>query len=99
MGDLTPAQIQAVAALLGGATQFRAAEAAGVCERTIRNWQAQTEFRDALRAGRRALLEQSMHLLHQAAHRAIRTLCEVMDDQNARPYERASAARSILGSS
>lgn len=40
----TPARSTAAAALAAGMTQVRAAEEAGVTDRTLRNWLAHTEF-------------------------------------------------------
>src|SRR5688572_15100461 len=92
-GELTVAQFQAVAALLGGATQAYAAKVANVTDRTVRNWQRLPEFREALRAGQQALADETLALLHAGAREAIAALQRVFKDREEPAAARVRAAK------
>lgn len=84
----------ALEALLSGARQAAAAQAAGVCVRTLQRWLQDQVFVSALHQARSAAwLESSTRLQARACH-AVDTLDEVMDCD--RPHARVMAARTLL---
>lgn len=64
----------AITALLTCATIGKAAEVAGVSERTLRSWLQQPEFRAAYRTARRQVVEAAVAHLQRASGAAVRTL-------------------------
>jgi hypothetical protein len=72
---LSRKQEQAIAALLAKPTLRKAAEAAGVSERTLRAWvKEQPAFLRAWRDARRRVVEHAVGQLQRAAGRAVRAL-------------------------
>jgi hypothetical protein len=65
---------KAIAALLATGTIGQAAQQAGVCEKTLRNWLAQADFAAAFRAARRQVVEQALGILQQASIQAVAAL-------------------------
>lgn len=74
LDELTGKQTQAIAALVGGATQKQAAATAGVSENTVARWLQDETFKAAYRAGKRAALEAGIGALQGAFTDAVETL-------------------------
>ena len=96
LSNLRPRQIRAVHALLEEATIARAAERAGVNEKTVRRWLADAAFRRALDHVRREVFAGALARLQSGAGRAVDALLGVLGDPHSRPSDRLSAARSLL---
>jgi hypothetical protein len=71
---LSRKQEQAIAALLTAATVEAAATAAGVGERTLRNWMRQPAFSRAYQDARRLVVETALTRLQQVTGDAVETL-------------------------
>ena len=93
---LTRRQEVAVAALLATPTIGTAAEAAKVSESTLRRWLQRPDFAEAYQAARRQALAQTIGRLAQDSARAVGVLAEVMDNREAPPAVRASAAKALI---
>lgn len=93
---LTPKQRRAVAALLQGANQTQAAEAAGVNRNTIGRWLESAAFRAELSAGQDAMMEEAARRIVAGVGDALDTLADTMADTTATPAARVAAARVIL---
>ena len=96
MAALTPKQQRAIEALLKNPTTRAAAQAAGVSETTIFRWLADPAFSKAHREARGRILESTLLALQSASSDAVQTLRAVMNDHDALPAARVSAARSVL---
>jgi len=84
----------AIAALLSAGTHAQAAEQAGIAERTLRNWLAETEFAQAYRQARQQLVEHAVGLMQKASVSAVLTLLKNLSC--GRPAVEVSAANSLL---
>ena len=93
---LTAPQAKALAALLQEPTVLRAAEVAGVGERTLRRWLTEPPFRDAVFRARREAFGQAIWLTQRYAAVAVATLVKIMNDANAPPPSRVSASATML---
>lgn len=91
---LTRKQEQAIAALLSCSTQAKAAEKAGISERTLRNWLAQDAFQDAFRQARRRVVDLSIGRLQRATGKAVSTLVRLLVSEH--HPTRARSAIAIL---
>jgi hypothetical protein len=85
---------KAIAALLASGTIEKAAQQAGVCEKTLRNWMAQADFAAAYRAARQQIVEQAVGILQQASIQAVAAL--VRNLNCGRHAVEVSAANSLL---
>jgi hypothetical protein len=92
--NLTAAQLHALGVLLTGGTAEEAAAAAQVTLRTLRRWQAQAEFSDALREFARAGFRDARSQLLAAQAEAVQVLRQAL--RTGSPAERIRAARTIL---
>ena len=96
LDDLTARQEKAIVALLREPTVTAAAAAVGLGERTIFTWLQDPLFVAAYRAARREAVSQAIAQLQGASQRAVRVLCQVMDDPKANQRTRILAANSVL---
>ena len=94
--ELTNGQRRAIEALMLTNTMTEAAKRAKVTERSIYNWMKQDRFQTVLRQARRDALAQTTTHLQQMTARAVRTLGDVLEDENASSASRVSAARLTL---
>ncbi|HEU4752516.1 MAG TPA: helix-turn-helix domain-containing protein, partial [Armatimonadota bacterium] len=93
--QLAPEQLQAVEALLQGATQAEAARACGAGERTLRRWLRDPAFRVALQQARCDLWTETTSRLQQAATEAVEALLSALRQEQS-VYARVLAARTVL---
>jgi hypothetical protein len=92
--DLTAAQHRAVSVLLATGSAVKAAEAAGISERTLRRWRHDDQFLEALRdAGRRNAGEAMSHLLG-AQLEAVEALRQAI--RSGSPAVKVRAGRALL---
>src|SRR5215203_1134602 len=94
--ELSPQQEGAITALLSDPGLTGAAKAAGVGKATLWRWMQQPAFRDAYRRARREAVEHARARLQQASGEAVEALRDVMNDEDAPPASRVSAARTVL---
>src|SRR5262245_59396765 len=95
-GDtLNPRQERAIEALLTSATQKKAAEKAGIGERTLKRWLAEPAFAAAYRQARREVVEHAVGILQQLAGRAVATLGGLMGAEHGEGV-RCRAAAIVL---
>lgn len=91
---LNPAQERALAVLLAGEGTVKAAEAAGVSERTVRRWVAADDFSTVYRERARALAAQASSALLASTSRAVEALTEALSTGS--PATRVRAATALL---
>lgn len=92
---LTPPQHKAIAALLTEPTVRKAAEVAGVKERTVYNWLKQSAFQAEYRVARSAAVQQAIARLQQFSGSAAATLVSLMASGNPAPIRLAAASKVI----
>ena len=95
-GGLNDRQQRGLQALLAEPTITRAAEAAGIGERTLRRWLAEPAFRAAVNAARRESFGQAIGLTQKYAPVAVATLVKVMQEASGGPSAKVSAAATML---
>lgn len=93
---LSSKQIKALQALLTHPTIKEAAKAAGVHERTVREYLKQDEFKTAYASECKQLLDGATRQAQQALSPAINALREIALDTEESAQARVSAARSLL---
>ena len=93
---LTGRQQRGLEALLAEPTITRAAEVAGIGERTLRRWLTELPFRAAVNAARRESFGQAIGLTQKFAPVAVATLVKVMQDASGGPSAKVSAAATML---
>ena len=81
--ELTGAQLNALAALLGGASITDAATAAGVQRQTVHEWLRQAQFVIVLNTGRAELWELQQNALRALGDKANAVLDTAMDSDDA----------------
>ncbi len=89
-------QEQAVLVLLETPTIAAAANKIGVNESTLRRWRADPEFQQAMEEARRDAFGDALCRLQAGAGKAVDALLAVVDDDQAKPSARISAARALL---
>lgn len=94
--QLTTTQYKALSALMAGASVTDAAQQAGVSERTLYRYLADSTFDAAYRAARRRAVGQATTKLQQIAGEAVEMLRAVMTDTEASDRARVAAASKIL---
>jgi hypothetical protein len=94
--NLTAQQARTIEALLTEPTQEKAAVKAKVSRATITRWMSGPTFKQAYSEARSQLIETVMTALHSASVTAVTTLTDVMDDKEAQPSARVSAAKTVL---
>lgn len=97
LDGLTPAQANAVIALLNEPSISRAAKAAGVGERTIHSWLDRDDaFIAAYRKARRQTFGTAIALTARFAPMAVNVLAKIMVDVQAPYASRVAAASNLL---
>lgn len=87
---------KAIMALLTEPTVRQAAEKAGIGQATLFRWMQDPEFDEQYRTAKGLAFTQAINRLQQSTGKAVDTLNEVMDDGDAPPASRVSAAKTIL---
>ena len=93
---MTPKMERALAALLLHPTQKAAAEAAGISDRTLRNYLATPEFQQAYQSAIADLISQATKQAQKNLSPAISVLREILEDKEQAAATRISACRSTL---
>src|SRR5512134_198746 len=93
---LSAPQERAIIALLNEPTIQKAAEAAGVGERTLHRWLDDPAFSKVYRRTRREAFSHAIALTNRYAPHAVNTLVKVMSDTAASHNARVSAATALL---
>lgn len=94
---MRPKQALALDALLAGASQTEAAQAAGISPRTLRAWlHDDPDFSRAYTLGCTELAKRAGRRAQAAAGKALDTLVEVAENADNPPAARVSAARALL---
>ena len=93
---LTKRQEKALEALLNEPTVARAAQLAGVGERTLHAWLRQPIFTAAYREARRTAFGHAISLTQKYAPMAVGTLVKIMGDESKPPTSRVAAATALL---
>lgn len=93
---LTPEQEGAIAGLIAQPTIAKAAEAAGVGERTVYRWLRDDKFRAAYRNARRQVFSQAIALCQRYTPVAVQVLAKVMTDPAANNAAKVAAASAVL---
>lgn len=87
---------KAIVALLTEPTVKQAAEKAGIGVATLFRWMNDTEFDAQYQEAKNLAFSQAINRLQQSTGKAVDTLNTVMDDADAPPASRVSAAKTIL---
>src|SRR6516165_7576021 len=74
----TRRQERAIAALLSADSIGQAAQQAGVCEKTLRNWLASADFAAAYRAARQQIVEHTVGVMQSTCMKALDCLTRNM---------------------
>lgn len=93
---LSPKQQLAIDVLLASGDRARAAQAAGVNERTLRKWMHEPAFLSALQTSQDATLDRVTADLVQAAGGAVALLVAFVYDEEVAPSLRLQASRALL---
>jgi hypothetical protein len=93
---LTPKQQRTIAALLTAPTVRKAAEEAGVPERTLYDWLKTPAFKSAYREAQRESFKHAMALCQKYLPHAVQTLLKVMADEEAPHNAKVSAATALM---
>jgi hypothetical protein len=94
--ELSGKQMTAIAALISEPTTKAAAEKAKIAEGTIHRWLNDPAFFAALKESRERVFEATLAALQGGSGKAVKTLCDVMDDATAPAAARVSAAKTVL---
>ena len=94
--NLSPAQENAILALIAQTTVAKASEACGVPERTLYNWLDDPHFERAYRKARKLAFRQAISLTQRYAPMAVQTLAKISTDQSAPHAARVSASTALL---
>ena len=95
-GNMTPAKLKAIAALLTERDAKSAAAAAGVAYRTICRWLEDDAFKTELRAASRQTIDTALLRLSDLTGEAVEVLREIMTDKDASAGTRVQAANIAL---
>ena len=93
---LTRRQEKALEALLNEPTVARAAQLAGVGERTLHSWLRQPVFAAAYRESRRTAFGHAISLTQKYSPMAVGTLVKIMGDEGKPATARVAAATALL---
>jgi len=97
VGNLSPIQVQVVAALAEGRSVTRTAAAAGIHRTTIHNWmRSSKEFRDAVNQARDHFFECVNDQLNELSTTALDTLRQLLTSPETPPSVRLHAALAVL---
>ncbi len=89
-------QEKAIMALLNEPTYGQAAKVAGVGETTLYRWLKDEDFNKDFKEARKKAFSQSITHLQQATTTAVLTLKDVMENDEAPPSSRVTAARTVI---
>jgi hypothetical protein len=92
----SPRQTRAIEALLSGCSRAEAAVAAGVTPRALRKWFNDPTFCAALTRASDQTLSDATHRLTGTFDQAVAVLTQIMNNPQARDYDRLRAAALIL---
>ncbi len=92
----TARQERAVLVLLETPTIAAAANKIGVNESTVRRWRAEPKFQQALEEARHEAFGGALCRLQVGVGKAVDALLAVVEDDQAKPSARISAARTLL---
>jgi hypothetical protein len=95
-GKLNRKHEQAVVALLNEPTLQAAAACVGVGEVTLWRWMQREDFHKEYRQARRKAVSVAIAGIQRASSEAVRTLREVMTDNDAPCTSRVTAAKAVL---
>jgi hypothetical protein len=87
---------RAIAALLTEPTIGKAAQVAGISERTMYNWLSLPDFEAAYLMARRKAVQQAIARLQQVSTAAVAVLVGVMANEQAPAGTRVMAAKTVL---
>ncbi len=93
---LTKRQEQAIGFLLAEPSVAKAAESAGVGERTLHRWMREPAFARAYRDARRGAFDQAVSMTQRYAALAVQALARIVADPKVSANARVSAATAIL---
>jgi hypothetical protein len=93
-GDKSRLRERAIAALLSARSLDQAAKKAGLSKATLCRWMQDPEFKAALRAARRNVVDATIGRLQAVTTEAVAALCAALTCEA--PTVRVSAARAIL---
>lgn len=93
---MTARQQRALTALLSTPSKAAAARAAGISDRTLRDYLADPTFRAAYEKAFGDMVEDATQQAKQSLSPAISTLREIVEDKEEDAQARISAARAIL---
>lgn len=85
-----------LSALLTSVTIEKAAEKAGVTEKTVRNRLADDGFRNEYDQRRRSMVDNACRILQVSMSSAASVLASIMQDKKISPTARIAATRSVL---
>jgi hypothetical protein len=94
--QLSANQHRAIAALLSESSICDAAKAAKISEPTLFRWLKDEAFNTAYMKARRQATMQAIAQLQQSSSKAVKALCDIMEDKEAPTSSRVSAAKTIL---
>jgi len=93
---LSRKQEQAIVALLEKPTVEKAAQQAGLAEKTLRLWMKKPEFQKAYRQARLQLVDEAIKQLQNSCTVAAQTLKAIAIDKQTPPASRVSACKGIF---
>lgn len=93
---MTPRQNRVLAALLTQPTKEKAALAAGISPRTLRDYLADQSFQAEYKRAFAGLVEDATRQAQQSIAPALSTLRQIVESEDENAQARISAARSIL---
>ena len=97
VGNLSPIQVQVIAALAEGRSVTRTAAAVGIHRSTIHNWmRTSKEFRDAVNQARDHFFECVNEQLNELSAAALDTLRQILTSPDTPPALRLQAALAVL---
>lgn len=95
-GDLSANQQRAISALLSESSVRDAAKSARISEPTLFRWLKDEAFNKAFMEARRQATMQAIAQLQQSSTKAVKTLCDIMDNTQASTSSRVTAAKTVL---
>lgn len=93
---LTAKQEKAIGFLMAEPSIAKAAESAGVGERTLHRWMREPDFARAYRDARRAAFDQAVSMTQRYATLAVQALARIVADSKVSANARVGAATAIL---
>lgn len=93
---MSPNKSRALAALLTHPTKQEAAKAAGISDKTLRNYLSDPEFQQEYKKAFAGLVEDATRSAQRALTPAINTLRQIVEDAEETSTSRIAAARTLL---